>query len=232
MKLGIMQPYFVPYIGYWQLMNAVDKYVIYDDVTFIKGGWINRNRILENGEPKYFNIPMKGASSNKLINKIGVNNDPALIEKNIRIIKNSYEKAPYFDNVYPLAEKILKCGKDNLVEYIIFSFNIICKYLGITTELIVSSNLQKDCALKGQDKVIQICKILGATEYFNAIGGRELYSPDAFGKNGINLKFLKTGNIFYKQFDNEFQNNLSIIDVMMFNSRENIKNMLDEFTLV
>ena len=83
MKLGIMQPYFVPYIGYWQLMNAVDKYVIYDDVNFIKGGWINRNRILVNGQPKYFNIPIIGASPFKLINEIGVNNDLQLINKNL-----------------------------------------------------------------------------------------------------------------------------------------------------
>lgn len=213
-------------------MNAVDKYVIYDDVTFIKGGWINRNRILVNGVPKYFNVPMKGASSNKPINEIGVNNDPNFTEKNIRVIQNSYRKSPYFDVVFPLIERILRCGKINLSEYLAFSFDVICGFLGIKTEFIVSSQMKKECSLKGQDKVLHICKLLGADEYFNAIGGTELYSKELFSENDITLHFLKTNDIKYKQFDNDFVSNLSIIDVMMFNSKEEIKEMLEEYTLV
>lgn len=232
MKLGIMQPYFVPYIGYWQLMNAVDKYVIYDDVNFIKGGWINRNRILVNGQPKYFNIPMIGASPFKLINEIGVNNDLQLINKNLRIIEAAYKKAPYYKDVYPIVEEILKCGKTDIAGYIEESFEVINKYLGISTELIVSSNLKKDCSLKGQDKVLQICGSLGATEYYNAVGGQELYSFDAFEKHGIKLKFLNTKEIIYDQFGQTFQPNLSIIDVMMFNSVEEIMTYLNEFELI
>ena len=114
MKIGIMQPYFVPYIGYWQLMNAVDKYVIYDDVNYINRGWINRNRILVNGKPTYFNIPMIGASQNKLINQVGVNNDEKLIIKNLRCIEGAYKKAPNYSEVYPLLEKILRSGKKNI----------------------------------------------------------------------------------------------------------------------
>ena len=232
MKLGIMQPYFVPYIGYWQLMNAVDKYVIYDDVNFIKGGWINRNRILVNGQPKYFNIPMIGASPFKLINEIGVNNDLQLINKNLRIIEAAYKKAPYYKDVYPIVEEILKCGKNDIAGYIEESFKVINKYLGISTELIISSNLKKDCSLKGQDKVLQICGLLGATEYYNAVGGQELYSFDAFEKHGIKLKFLNTKEIIYDQFGQMFQPNLSIIDVMMFNSVEEIMTYLNEFELI
>ena len=232
MKLGIMQPYFVPYIGYWQLMNAVDKYVIYDDVNFIKGGWINRNRILVNGQPKYFNIPMIGASPFKLINEIGVNNDLQLINKNLRIIEAAYKKAPYYKDVYPIVEEILKCGKNDIAGYIEESFKVINKYLGISTELIVSSNLKKDCSLKGQDKVLQICGLLGATEYYNAVGGQELYSFDAFEKHVIKLKFINTKEIIYDQFGQTFQPNLSIIDVMMFNSVEEIMTYLNEFELI
>lgn len=232
MKLGIMQPYFVPYIGYWQLMNAVDKYVVYDDVNFIKGGWINRNRILLNGQPQYFNLPMLGASPNKLINEVGVNNNPAFIAKNLRIIEGAYKKAPYYAEVYPLIEKILNCGKDNIAELIAESFRIINEYLGITTELIVSSTLDKDCSLRAQDKVLHICELLGATEYYNAIGGQELYSFSDFAERGIKLKFLKTGHVEYPQFKNEFQSNLSILDVMMFNSVEEIQAHLNNYTLI
>lgn len=232
MKLGIMQPYFFPYIGYWQLMNAVDTYVIYDDVNFIKGGWINRNRILLNGEVKYFNVPMLGASPFKLINEVFVNNEPVLIKKNLKIIEAAYKKAPYFHEVYPLIEKVLNCGKDNIAEYITESFKIINNYLDIKTNLIVSSSIDKDCSLKGQDKVISICKILGATEYYNAVGGQSLYSFEDFQNAGLELKFLKTNDIEYKQFENNFEPNLSIIDVLMFNSKEEVKNMLLDFSII
>lgn len=231
MKLGIMQPYFVPYIGYWQLMNAVDKYVIYDDVNYINRGWINRNRILFNGQPKYFNLPLLGASQNKLINEIAVNQDAKLKARNLQILNDAYKKAPFFDQVYPFLEKIISCDKSNVAENIAESFRVICPYLGIETELIMSSSLDKDCSLRGQSKIISICKLLGATEYYNAIGGRELYTFADFEREGIQLFFLKTGDIQYKQFDNEFQSNLSIIDVMMFNAPEEISMMLNTYEL-
>lgn len=232
MKLGIMQPYFFPYIGYWQLMNAVDKYVIYDDVNFIKGGWINRNRILLNGKPQYFNVQMKGSSPFKLINEIEINNSEISINKNLKTIYMAYHKAPYFSKVNLLVEKILKNQTQNLAEYVINSIKCIAEYLNIKSEIIISSELSKNNELKNQDKVIDICKKLKATDYYNAIGGMELYSFDEFRKNGINLSFLKTNDINYKQFNNEFVSNLSILDVMMFNSQEEIKTMLDNFTLI
>lgn len=232
MKLGIMQPYFVPYIGYWQLINAVDKYVVYDDVNFIKGGWINRNRILVNGQIQFFNIPMLGASSFKLISEIGVNNNPKLINKNLRTIENAYKKAPYYQSVFPLIQKILECGKENIADYVFFSLQSICDYLNIKTELILSSSLKKDCNLKGKEKVLSICNLLSATEYYNAIGGQELYAFSEFKENGIQLKFLETKNIEYKQFGEEFQPNLSIIDVLMFNTQGQIKSMLNQYDLI
>lgn len=232
MKLGIMQPYFIPYIGYWQLMNAVDKYTIYDDVNFIKGGWINRNRILVNGEPKYFNIPMLGASPHKLINEVEVNHNEKLKNKNMRVIEGAYQKAPYYNEVKDLLEKIMNGEQKSISDFILNSFKIINEYLEIDTELILSSTLNKDCSLKGQDKVLSICELLGATEYYNAIGGQELYSFEEFKKHGIDLKFLETGKIEYKQFHNEFQSNLSIIDVMMFNSKDKIKEFLNQYTLI
>ena len=227
-----MQPYFIPYIGYWQLMNAVDKYVVYDDVNFIKSGWINRNRILVNGEPKYFNIPMIGASSFKLINEVGVNCDSKLVDKNLRAIEGAYKKAPYYGVIYPLIEKIVTYKCENIAEFVFHSFRVICDYLNIETELIVSSTLEKDNELRAQEKVLAICEFLGADEYYNATGGQELYSFEDFKQRGIKLKFLKTDSIEYKQFDNEFQSNLSILDVMMFNSKEEVIELLNKYTLV
>ncbi len=227
-----MQPYFMPYMGYWQLLAAVDRYVVYDDVNFIKQGWVNRNRILVNGKPGYINVPMLGAGSNRKINEIGVNNDMRLVRKNLRMIGNLYGKAPYYREVSALLEAVLSCGKDNLAEYLTESIKAVCGYLGIGTELVISSSLDKDCSLKGQDKVLEICRLLGADEYYNAIGGRELYSGGAFAEKGISLKFLQTDDLEYAQFGQGFVGNLSIIDVMMFNSVREIKEMLEKYTLV
>lgn len=231
-KVGIMQPYFCPYIGYFQLMNAVDKYVVYDDVNFIKGGWINRNRILLNGEPHFINIPMLGASPNKLINEVGINNQEVLVGKNLKLLEAAYKKAPYFNDVYPLLKEIFEFKTDTIEKFIFNSFKVINNYLDIKTELIMSSTLDKDNSLRAQDKVLAICKLLNATDYYNAVGGQELYSFEDFKEKDINLHFVKTQEIIYKQFNNEFQSNLSIIDVMMFNSKEEIKQLLNKYELI
>ncbi len=232
MKLGIMQPYFLPYIGYWQLLNAVDQYVIYDDVNFIKGGWINRNNILINNEAKLFNIQMQGASSNKLINEIEVSSNQVWKKKFLKTIENSYSKAPFYKDVYPVLEDIINYDETNLAKYIVNSISQVCDYLNIDTKLIISSDINKDNELKGQDKVIEICKVLGADEYYNAIGGQSLYSYNDFKKSGIKLSFLKTNMHEYKQFNDEFVDGLSIIDVMMFNSVSYIKTKLEAYELL
>ena len=232
MKLGIMQPYFFPYIGYWQSINAVDKYVIYDDVNFIKGGWINRNKILVNGNAKIINLKMNGASPNKLINEVKVANDKIYNKKLLKTIGHSYSKAPYYKDVYTLIEEIIFYEEENLSTYLENSIIRIAEYLDISTEFILSSDIEKDNSLKGQDKVIDICRILDASEYYNAIGGIELYSSEVFNFNEIKLKFLKSELIKYKQFGNDFEPNLSIIDVMMFNSKEDVKRFLDLYVLI
>ena len=118
MKLGIMQPYFFPYIGYWQLLNAVDEYVIFDDVNYINRGWINRNRILVNGEPQYINLQLTGASQNKLINEIEVACDPSFAKKRLRTLEQSYGKAPFYQDTMALVTDILDDPEKNLAKYL------------------------------------------------------------------------------------------------------------------
>ena len=231
MKIGIMQPYFFPYIGYWQLINAVDKYVIYDDVNYIKGGWINRNRILINDKPSFINLKMNGSSPNKLIKEIHVSNDNRWKNKLLKSIELSYRKAPFFEMSFPIIEEIINHDEVNLSLYLENLIKRIAEYLEMNTEFVLSSNIEKDNSLKGQDKVIEICKSLGAKVYYNAIGGVELYSAENFNSYGIELKFLRTEYIEYKQFKNDFSPYLSIIDVMMFNSKEEIMNILDMYSL-
>jgi len=232
MKVGIMQPYFFPYIGYWQLINAVDKYVIYDDVNYIKRGWINRNRILMNGEGKLINLQMHNASQNKFINEVEVLGNPIYNKKLFKTLETCYKKAPYYADTFPIIESVITQDERNLAKYLEFSIRRVSEYLSIDTELIVSSTITKNNDLQGQDKIIEICKVLGADEYINAIGGQALYSPENFTAQGIRLKFLKTSEIRYQQFKNENVPNLSIIDVMMFNSIEEIKKMLEEYELL
>ena len=228
-----MQPYFMPYLGYWQLMNAVDRYVVYDDVNYIKGGRVNRNAILQNGQAQYFNLPVIGASPNKLINEVEVNCDPKQQAKLLRTLEMCYAKAPYYHQVRPIFEEIFTQQETNLAKYIYFSFKKIGEYLGITTELILSSEMEKDCSLRAHNKVISICKLLGATEYYNSISGIPLYEPHRalFEENGLKLCFPKMRDVTYKQYKGDFVPSLSIIDVMMFNSQEECQKLLLEYDL-
>lgn len=232
MKIGVMQPYFIPYIGYWQLMNYVDKYVIFDDVNYINRGWIDRNRILINKQVQYIGLPVVGKSQNKLINEINVDSDKKLIEKVIKTVELNYKKSIYFEDVFPLFCEIMRNDEKNLALFLKDSILQIANYLDITTVFILSSDIEKDNSLKGQDKILQICKKLNGTEYINAIGGQELYSKELFSDNGLKLSFLKTSSIEYNQTSSTFEPNLSIIDVLMNCSKEEIKEFLNKFELL
>ncbi len=232
MKAAIMQPYFLPYIGYWQLMYAADVFVVYDDVNYRKGGFINRNRLLENGAPAYFNINIVGASQNKLINQTDRLKDDRLTGKLLRRIVTCYKKAPCFEETYPVMEKIITYEETNLAQYLFTALKCMADYLGIDTQIILSSDMEKDNTLKGQDKVLDICRQLGADTYYNAIGGRKLYNREDFHRAGIELFFIETEEIIYPQFENAFVPGLSILDVLMFNGVEKTKQYLERYRLV
>jgi hypothetical protein len=229
MKIGIMQPYFLPYIGYYQLMKSVDTFVFYDDVAYIKQGWINRNRILLDSHDYLFILELKGASPNKKINAIEIGNNRM---KLLMTFKHAYRKAPFFKDVEPLLHSIFESKQSNLSQYIIDANKFITSYLGIDTKILISSEIDKNNELKRQDKIFEICNKLGATTYINAVGGRELYSKTDFAQAGIELYFIDSKLIKYKQFNNNFISSLSIIDVMMFNSIDIIQAMLNSFILL
>jgi len=232
MKVAIMQPYFFPYIGYFQLINIVDVFVVFDDVNYIKKGWINRNRILINGESSLFSLSLQKASQNKLINEIFIYNDTDNKNKLVKKIKHAYAKAPYFKSIFPLLEEIILYDENNFTIYVKNSIEKIKDFLDIDTKLLFSSEIDKNNELKGQEKIIDICKNIGADNYINPIGRIELYSKQEFKKNSIKLNFIKSKNIKYKQFDNEFVPQLSIIDLLMFNSKEEIKGFLERYELL
>jgi hypothetical protein len=229
MKVAIMQPYLFPYIGYWQLIQAVDVFVIYDDVNYIMRGWINRNNILEHGKPKLFTLQTHGASQNRLINQISVGGNA---EKLLKILYQNYQKAPYFNSAMRVLSDLFLNEEKNLARFISTTIRKICSYLMIDTKLIVSSEVFNNTNLKSADRLIDICKQLGADEYINAIGGKGLYNKKMFAEKGLKLFFIESNQIAYTQFGDLFVPNLSIIDVMMFNPPEAIRKFVERYKLV
>ena len=227
-----MQPYFFPYIGYFQLLSMVDKYVVYDNAFFSNNKWGFRNEILINGAPGFFRVKTMKASQSKRFNEIKISEDAESKKNNIRTLECAYAKAPHFPEVMPILEKFLMEEYDNLSEYNVASNRLICNYLGIKTEILLFSELDCSRDLKRQYRIFDVCRILGGNEYINAIGGMELYDFEEFRQNGIELAFLKSDDIKYPQFGGKFVPSLSIIDVMMFNSVPEIQDMLKRYTLI
>ena len=232
MKVAVMQPYFFPYLGYWQMLNAVDKFVILDDVNYIKRGYINSNSILINGMPHKFTIPLDKPSQNKLINETKLNFPNEQKADFLKMIQLSYKKAPQFSTVYPMIEQIIYSDIFDLTDFIADSFLLVKNYLGIKTDILISSKIHKNNNLRAESRIIEINKQLHSNTYINAIGGQQLYNADDFSKEGIVLKFIKMNPVIYKQYNNEFVPNLSFIDVLMFNDINNIKRMLQEYILI
>lgn len=233
MKLAIMQPYFLPYLGYFQLLNSVENFVIYDDIEFTKKGWINRNRFLLNGKDYLFSLPLKKDSDYLDVkDRRLAENYISDAQKILRRIKSGYQKAPYFEETYPLIEKCFLFAESNLFKFILNSLKIICAHLNIQTNILISSCLKITPGLKGENRVIAICKYLKANNYINAIGGIELYDKNNFARNDIELSFIRMKNIHYRQFENDFIPHLSILDVMMFNDLERITEMLSEYEII
>jgi WbqC-like protein family len=231
-KLAIMQPYLFPYIGYFQLINAVDKFVAYDDVAFIKQGWINRNNILLNGNPFLFTIPAKNISSYSLICKMEASYSIDWKTNLLKTIKQCYGKAPYFNRIFQIIENTF-VNEDQYVSQIAMrSIHEVARYLELQTEIKNSSASYLNNELSSQERILDICKKESASQYINPIGGRNLYSKDIFVVNGIQLNFIKSQPIQYKQFKHTFVPNLSIIDVLMFNSPEEVNIMLKKYELL
>lgn len=226
MKIGIMQPYFFPYIGYFHLVSSVDVFVVYDNIKYTKKGWINRNRMLQNGSDVMFSLPLKKDSDSLDVCERELAADFSR-EKLLNQFKGAYRQAPYFEQTFPLAESIVRYEDNNLFRFLYNSLVTTCKYLDIGTEMKISSQVAIDHSLKSQDKVLALCEALGASTYVNAIGGMELYSQETFSDKKIDLKFIKSMPFEYTQLGNEFVPWLSIIDVMMFNSKAVIKEYLN-----
>lgn len=231
MRVGIMQPYFLPYIGYFQLISAVDVFVVYDNVKYTKKGWINRNRFLQNGRDATFTLPLKSDSDALDVRDRSIS-DSFDKDRLLRQLGNAYRRAPQFARVVPLLESIVRFEEANLFRYIDNSIRLVCQFLGVPTRMMSSSDIPIDHTLKGQARVLAICGALGATRYVNAIGGVGLYSADAFKARDIELRFIRSAPIEYPQLGQAFVPWLSIVDVLSFNSLERSRELLGAYQLV
>jgi hypothetical protein len=228
MKLALMQPYFFPYLGYFQLVHAVDRFVFYDDVNYIKSGWINRNRYLQGTEPRYFTVPTEGASSFVPINAVGIDaRNPGWKRKLTETLRVAYKDAPNADDGMRLLHDVLDAPVAGIAEMARLSVERTLDYLGVKREIVPSSSKYGNAELKGPARVVDICRREGATTYVNAPGGKDLYQPGDFAAVGCELAFLAPQLPAYDQGNGEaFVPGLSVLDAIMRCGPERVSNML------
>lgn len=231
-SLAVMQPYFLPYIGYFQLLATVDKFVVFDDVNYINRGWVNRNQLLLNGSAHMFTVPISGASQNKLICDISLVSGPNWRDKLVRTIRQAYGKAPCYAQVSVLIERVINYPARKLDDFLLFSLREVARYLSLEVEIVNTSRIYKNSHLKGQDRILDICRQEQAGRYINPIGGQGLYDKATFMAHGLQLQFLRPRPISYPQGNGEFVPWLSILDVLMFNEQTDVRQLLTEIDLV
>jgi hypothetical protein len=231
MKLGIMQPYFFPYIGYWQLIGAAERFVIYDDVNYIKGGWVNRNRILVNGAPSFFTAPLHQPSPYRKICET-VLHPSRWRDKLVKTVENTYRRAPGFNEVFPVVEELIRNETDNLAAYLAHQLRTLAAFMGIRTEFVETSRCYGNAHLSGQARVLDICQREGATTYINAPGGRALYDAGAFRAAGTQLRFIVMRPVSYTQRCAEFVPGLSVLDALMELGPVGVRPYLEAYDLV
>jgi hypothetical protein len=230
-SLAIMQPYFFPYIGYWQLIHAVDRFVIYDDVNYIVRGWVNRNRLLINGQPSYITVPLQQASQNMRICDLSLQTSPVWRDKLVKSVEIAYRKAPCFAEVFSVIKSVMGHETNNLSDYLAHQLQTLAAFMGIQTEFVLTSRCYGNNDMSGQERILDICKREGATNYINPQGGQALYDWANFTQNGLDLKFLVPSAIDYKQFGSLHVPWLSIIDVLMFNGIEGTNKLLENYSV-
>ena len=230
--VAIMQPYIFPYIGYFHLIEASSIFVVYDDVHYIRRGWINRNRILNNDQAYLFTVPVSKASQNRLIYETPLAIDSKWQDKFYKRLTYSYRRAPFFPDVLELIYSVFGKACTAVSDLAIESILAVYEYLGIPVNLTKSSICSPNSKGIGRaDRLIQITKSLEYDAYVNSPGGKQLYMKDYFFSKGVMLAFVKSKPIEYKQYSERFVPWLSIIDVLMFNDRKRVKDFFAEYLL-
>ncbi|QHF02905.1 MULTISPECIES: WbqC family protein [Pseudomonas syringae group] len=229
--VAMMQPYLFPYLGYFQLIAAADVFVLGDDLQYIRAGWVNRNRILSNGQVRLITFALKKDHFElPIMQRSLIDGFSEEANRLINIIAQSYRRAPYFAQVMPLLERLIRYPQQNLALYAENSLRQLCAYLQIDTPILRGSDLAITDCIDKQDRVIQVAHAVSATSVLNPLGGMHLYDRDHFARNGLLLRFFTMHPLAYPQLDQPFVSDLSIIDVLMFNSVERVQALLNHCT--
>ena len=232
MRTAIMQPYFLPYTGYFHLITATDRLVLCDDFQYTGHGWMTRNRFLRDGRDALFSLQIKSDSQKKQIRERELAQNFTGTEL-INGFQNAYRKAPFFRQIIPLLEQIIQFPDRNLFAFLENSISQVCRYLEIKLPCGKTSETPVNPVLRKEDRVLALCHSLGTQEYVNSIGGRELYSKERLKSQNITLSFLDSKPFVYGQFGTAFVGSLSIVDAMMFNPTSRIRSYLEtEYELV
>ncbi len=232
MKLAIMQPYFLPYLGYFNLLFHSDIFVLYNDINYIERGWINRNKIIKKDGFNLFTIPLRKASATKLISDIYISDEQKWRSKLLKTIEITYVKAPYFNSTYNLVEKIVLKKIYKLDEFIKNSITEILNFIELEKGIIFSSDFDYDRNTNKENKLVSITRNLQANTLVFPPGSRDLYSETFFIKKDINTEVIIPNLSKYKQFKkNEFTPGLSIVDVLMFNDIEEVKKLFNDYKI-
>lgn len=226
-NLAITQPYLFPYLNYFHLLESADKVIFYDDINYIKGGWINRNRILNKNEDLLLTVPVAKASQNKFTNEITPIIDERFVNKAIQSLTHAYSKAPYYSDIMQLIKSVFEKTYTSIADLAINSIVETYKYLGKELCYDRSSICSpKSKGLGKSDRLIKITLEQGYSNYINVKWGQNIHSKDYFRQHGINLLFLESLPYAYKQYNNIFIPSLSIIDVLMFNDKDTIESLM------
>ena len=226
MTLSANQPYFFPYLPYWQLIDCADLFLVSDDYAFKKHSWIPRNRIQIGGRIYYFRVEVRSQSCHRQIGETSML--PPDSGKKLRTLEMAYHRAPCFADGYALCERVLRYETRNLCDFLVNSIREVCRYLYIDTPVAFTSQVPGNSSLRREERIYDFCRYFGADRYINAIGGQDLYGFDAFRRRGIELGFIHSEIPPYRQFGRTFIPDLSVIDAMMFVPREQLRDMLDK----
>lgn len=222
MIVAVMQPYFFPYLGYYQLAESVDHFVFLDDANFIRRGHIHRNRILLDGQPFRFVLPVCGASQSSRINQLWFSGDH---RRFLQQLRHAYHSAPFFEGIYSLIESICQQSQQNVAQVCADSITRVFDYLGKPLQVSRASSVNSQ--KRGQERILELCRYWHAEVYHNASGGRHLYDQATFNDQGIELRFVRGFFPDYCQVGRQqFVSELSMIDVLMNNSIESVNQML------
>jgi hypothetical protein len=231
-RLAIMQPYFFPYLGYFQLAASVDTFVFYDDVNFRKGGFVNRNRLLVSGRVGYFTVPLSKASSSSTIDQVQIDGSKPWRRRLATTLRSSYARAPHFRAVFELFERVSSLEDGRISELAKRSVRLVAEYVGLATTFVDSSSVYGNAERSGVERVLDVCRRENAAAYHNLPGGAKLYGDDEFERAGLCLRFVAPRVAPYPQFSAPFVPNLSMLDVLMFNDAASVREKLSQYSLL